>query len=296
MTNSYNFKNIFFHRPLFTPDNIRLFVIILTVAFFSILTVTLSTKWAVNLPRMVTSEKIKSSYITFLSQERVKLQKESNKKLLAGSNSPSAIKIDNKIREKMERNPLKKAPFSKTFSKKHANQQKNSIDYPGKRLAIDVPSGAIISSAVENVPGAIDYHSSSIRAEHRMSFSNNDEYLKKLEGPIQIPEPKIVRLASVNGNRNPQETYAIIAGNEMDIQYCFEKYARYNPDFSGDLKISFIIHPDGYVIPSSIKILNSNITDPRIIRCIKRSLRRWKNFPSIALEDGIFRVTRKYVF
>ena len=84
--------------------------------------------------------------------------------------------------------------------------------------------------------------------------------------------------------------------NEIDIKYCFEKYARYDPSISGDLSISFAIHPDGFVIPASVKITKSTIRDPRISDCVRKQIQRWRNFIPLAYENGNFKITRKYVF
>jgi hypothetical protein len=84
--------------------------------------------------------------------------------------------------------------------------------------------------------------------------------------------------------------------NEIDVKYCFERMNHFDPTFSGYLLLRFTIHPDGYVIPASIKFLKTDIKDPRVLDCIRKQLQRWRNFTPIAYEDGNFTVTRKYVF
>ena len=113
---------------------------------------------------------------------------------------------------------------------------------------------------------------------------------------INIPIPKTIQIASQNGSRDFYETIATMEANEIDIKYCFEKYARYDPSIAGDLSISFSIHPDGFVIPASVKITQSTIRDPRISDCIRKQIQRWRNFAPLAYENGNFKITRKYVF
>ena len=153
-----------------------------------------------------------------------------------------------------------------------------------------------VTEALEAVPGLAGIPLLTDRKERYLHLNNEREILKQFEKPFDIPRPELFLQPTFNGSRDVEETTAIISLNEVNIQYCFEKYARYDPTLTGDVKVQFTIHPDGHVIPASIKIIESTIRDPRILRCIKKNLERWRNFPAVALENGNFTMTRKYVF
>ena len=149
---------------------------------------------------------------------------------------------------------------------------------------------------MENVVGypGLNYRSS--RSEKPLTLQNEIKVFRSHDAQIQIPVPEVFRFASENGIRDLHETSAIMEMNEIDVKYCFERMNRFDPTFSGYLLLRFTIHPDGYVIPASIKFLKTDIKDPRVLDCIRKQLQRWRNFTPIAYEDGNFTVTRKYVF
>jgi hypothetical protein len=155
---------------------------------------------------------------------------------------------------------------------------------------------ATITSAVEDVAGYAGTERHQPRQEKFIDLQNRKRIFRTRDNRISIPLPEVLHFASRNGMRDLQETTAILEINESDIKYCFEKVAKYDPSFSASVLISFTIHPDGYVIPASVKIIKSNIHDPQILDCIRQQIQRWNNFTRIAFEDGNFTVTRKYIF
>jgi hypothetical protein len=155
---------------------------------------------------------------------------------------------------------------------------------------------ATIGSAVEGVPGYAGGNFNKIRREKRLSYRKEVKVFRSHQDKIVIPMPETIQLASQNGSRDFYETIATMEANEIDIKYCLEKYTRYDPSITGDISISFTIHPDGFVIPASVRITQSTIRDPRIAECIRKQIQRWRNFVPLAYEYGNFTVTRKYVF
>ena len=155
---------------------------------------------------------------------------------------------------------------------------------------------ATIGSAVKGVPGYTGRNYGAIRREKKLSYRNEVKIFRSHQNHIHIPIPETIQLASQNGSRDFHETIATMEINEIDIKYCFEKFARFDPSISGDVSISFSIHPDGFVIPASVKVTKTTIRDPRIVDCIRKQIQRWRNFNRLAYEDGNFTVTRKYVF
>ncbi len=300
MIHNYNYKKIFFRRPFFTRNNQRFLLIVVTVAIFCLLIVIESMRWACNLPLQLISQKIKTDYVLFLINEKHKILENNStisKSLLDPHfhwlNSPNK-----KPSENLKKNSsyLEKVSFSHSALKDMAEKKVSPEAYFNHLFRPETGSIEAITTAVRDVPGMISPLEDIYRLERKLTFREDDKIVNQIHKSINIPVPPPAHIASDNGNRDPEETFAIMESNEYDIQYCFEKYSRYDPNFSGNVLVSFTIHPFGYVIPSSIKILNSNITDPRIIRCIKKSIQRWRNFPRLALENGEFTVKRKYIF
>jgi len=155
---------------------------------------------------------------------------------------------------------------------------------------------ATISSAVEGVPGYTGRDYSVTHREKRLSYRKPVKVFRSHQDNIYIPIPETNQFASQNGSRDFYKTIAIMEANEIDIKYCFEKIARYDPSLSGDVSIRFTIHPDGFVIPASVRVTQNSIYDPRIADCIRKQIQRWRNFERLAYNDGNFTVTRKYVF
>ncbi|GAB4372459.1 MAG: hypothetical protein Kow0042_15770 [Calditrichia bacterium] len=254
--------------------------------------------WALNIPVQVINQKIKIDYATFLIKER----------LIRKTPSIPAI-LDEKplVKENARIDPSIKIPRGSSVSEavSRVSRQRSGIETGRResrqdeysRFLFPESEGIIeITAALEGVGGFSGLPETAQRYEKYLSFHDESRYLEQLKGPINIPRPETIQFASKNGTRDLQETTAIISLNEDDIHYCIERFIRYDPTFSGDILVSFTIHPEGYVIPSSIKFLKSNISDVRVLKCIKQSIQRWRNFPRIALEEGNLTVTRKYVF
>lgn len=289
------YKHILFRRPILTADNIRFWWILGMVSILLTVTVWQSVGWADRLPSRLVASQIKKKYISFLSRQQLKLPPPVRTN--SGGERPAEmlpdlnIDVGKKIASSLSRLTRKRSAYRELLDK---------ADKPASRdRSLSFTAGLEvepITAVVENVPGLIVSPGYTGRSEKSLRLRNEEEVFARYEQPINIPEPEVFQFASQNGNRDLFETTAIMEVNEVDIRFCFEKFARFDPTFSGDVLVSFTIHPEGYVIPSSIKIVKSNIKDPRILRCIKKSIQRWKNFPRIALEDGLFTVTRKYVF
>ncbi len=286
---NFDYKKTFYQRPIYTQDNIRLWTILSIVAIITILIVSGSLDWVRHFPEQIIIRKIKREYIAFLLEQKYPQKTVETEKT---SEPPS-------ISETAQAIPKKRAIHSKRSGRKHTGRGKTRRS-PGDILKYVIrpeeSSIEAITAAVEKTPGAAALGAIIFRTERPLSFANTEQINERMNSSINIPPPHYERFARHNGKRNLYETIAIMELNEHNIRYCFEKYARYDPTFSGDVVVSFTIHPNGYVIPSSIKIIKTSIHDPRILQCIKRSIQRWRNFPRIALTDGNFTITRKYVF
>lgn len=295
MRDSFNYQKIFYHRPIFTRENLRLWSILGLVAFFTLLFVMNSLDWVNHIPVRVITSKVEKDYVAFLLKETPRESAKSAE--IVKSTSPLAMSETppetsaKQIQEAISKIPSKKQAATRTQNARAL--AKSILKYAIRPEEMSVEP---ITAAVEKAPGFTGFQEYSYRTEKPLSFRNEEKRVARGKPSINIPAPTFERFASKNGNRDLEETTAVMALNEHDIQFCFERFSRFDPSFSADVVVSFSIHPDGYVIPSSIKIIKSNIQDPRVLNCIKKSIQRWRNFPKIALEDGPFTITRKYIF
>jgi hypothetical protein len=277
-----DYETVFFRRPLLTDENIR-FGSILLALIFSILPLHfLLFSWFKHLPVSRIQENIRKEYVAFIAQS-VNITKQ-----LDGPDPvPSAEVYQQNVGQANE----KTAP-----SQNKTGEKRSATDVMDLIAETDKMGIATIASAVESTPGYPGYNNMTDRIEKPLSLKNPVTVYRSHQEHIHIPIPERIQFASQNGNRDLFETTATMEMNEIDIKYCFEKVARYDPSLSGDLLVTFTIHPSGHVIPASVKVIKSNIRDPRIIDCIRKQIQRWRNFKPIAFEDGNFTVTRKYVF
>lgn len=300
MNRYYDYRKTFFRRPLLTRDNIRFWVITVIVGVFSTLTVYFSGNLVGKIPTRAFSESVKKKYVLFLVKERARnlgrknvpgMGESGGTKNVAEFKPAYVIRKDNHIRNAVSRVRKNRSSYAERLKK----QGKERGLYR-RMISTEAGSPEAITAALDGVAGFAGLPEYSFRRERNLTLRNEENYLKEYEKPIDIPKPEVFHFASQNGNRSLEETTAVMSLNEHDVKYCIDKSKRYDPTFTGDILVRFTIHPNGYVIPSSIKIIKSNINDFRVINCIKKSIRRWRNFPKIALDDGSFTVTRKYVF
>ena len=99
-----------------------------------------------------------------------------------------------------------------------------------------------------------------------------------------------------NGYRNPEEIERIVSGYQPMIEHCFKKASYMSPGIKGYVKVSFNISPEGFVIPESIRIIDSTIRSKRFEQCVKSYIKRWRNFEKLDESMGIARVVQKFVF
>lgn len=87
----------------------------------------------------------------------------------------------------------------------------------------------------------------------------------------------------------------IIRKNEPLIQYCFRKF-QYEMKNKYTIRVEFAIDYRGFVISQSVKILETNITNPKLLKCIRLAIMHWKNFGEIKEKHLVYRVRQKWIF
>ena len=281
MPKTFNYKKEFFTRPILTTENLRFWAIIAIVGFFYFSFAITAIRWASNISSEEIFSAIQKGYQAFLLDLEI-----DNLNIETSLSSQSQLIYNPDLNIKEYLSAIEKA----TTSRRGAIRRPRRGD-----LFTNIEIGAI-ASAVSSVPGYHRVVPYQTRQERVLTYDDRKDLFRSHNDQINIPLPQTIKFASSNGNRDLYETTAIIEMNESDIKFCFDRAARFNPGFSGNILISFTIHPDGYVIPSSIKIVKSDINDSRILNCIVKSMRRWRNFKRLAYEEGSYTVMRKYIF
>ncbi len=98
------------------------------------------------------------------------------------------------------------------------------------------------------------------------------------------------------GYRDQAEIFRVIYSKQPLIEACYKKATRNYSLSSGFIKVEFQISPDGRVIGSSIRILDSNLHSRMLEQCIKKNIRRWRDFKKLDDSRGIAHVVHKFIF
>ncbi|MBN2424124.1 MAG: AgmX/PglI C-terminal domain-containing protein [Calditrichaceae bacterium] len=153
---------------------------------------------------------------------------------------------------------------------------------------------------VENIPRWVELNQPARNTAKSQTDNNAASYDHDLEriGSFYIPisDEMFAELPRPNGYRNPDEINRVIDDYFPMIQYCFQKEARHFTKMNGFVKVQFDISYEGYVVPESIRLLNSTIRNKEIEQCIKKFIQRWKNFERLDESMGITQVVQKFVF
>ena len=288
MSHSVNYTRMYFHRPVWTAENQRFWAILVVVGLLLMTLVLLSMRWSARISPEQINKLIKTRYISFLSQSTFPMKYDSPEV----EKDESSTLLDKSIPIGMASESTQSSGITGGKADSVASQSASGF---GNDLIYAYGMG-VITSAVENVPGYLGINYRSSRYTKPLTLRNEIQVFKSHGEQIQIPLPEAFHFASENGRRDLQETSAVMEMNEIDVKYCFERVYRFDPSFKGYVLLRFTIHPEGYVIPASIKFIKTDIRDPRILDCIRKQIQRWRNFTPIAYEDGNFTVTRKYVF
>lgn len=287
MQTPFPYQTIYFRRPFLTTDNKRLWSILAVTATVILILHSLISHWTANISPGEVRAEIKQNYISFLARSITQVE-------IKSPDAPPASSVS--IPESYRTQLTDISPSVSHHLQPRSIPTQVTQDITDLIEQTDQLGFATIGAAVEGVPGLAGRDFGSSRPEKKLFYRNETKIFRSHQEHIHIPIPDAIQFASRNGTRNLDETIAIMEANEHDIKYCFEKFARFDPSVSGDVLLSFSIHPDGFVIPATVRVLQSSVRDPRIIDCIKKQIRRWRNFTPLAYQDGNFSVTRKYVF
>jgi hypothetical protein len=130
------------------------------------------------------------------------------------------------------------------------------------------------------------------------SLDNLYNYVIRRQGNAYInPTEELLKDNQVQfGYRDPDEIQRVIAKYKPMIEHCYRKALDQYGGSTGYVKVQFQISYEGHVIPESIRILSSTIKNRQAEQCIKKYIKRWRNFAELDERMGIARVTQKFVF
>ena len=133
------------------------------------------------------------------------------------------------------------------------------------------------------------------------AYESSIERVKKKQDPqvadaIRIASSGYTDFGIIRGSRNHEKTIASVNENSWSVKICIDRFARVNPLIKGSMLVRFDIHPSGHVIQESVRVIQSDINDPRVAKCVVRNIRRWHNFEVLASSKGVYTLTQKFVF
>ncbi len=292
----YNYRKEFFHRPFWTESNKRFIITIISVFIITFSFTLALIRYTSLLPEIRIQKTIKERYISYISNIYAEV-----KPKVEIPPTPSVPPI-------MEEKNLAAPPIIEEVVRKTTPARSTRQGKAGRESKIlqkgRIGTNPVIAQAIEAVPGLIQPSESkpvfTPAATYRRK-AKEYEIAKAISGAYEgvdysIPPPEYTDFEIAEGYRNEEEIIMAVNGKKKYIRHCINKYHRNDPSIRGNIVVKFKIHPDGYVIPSSIKIVESDIPDPRVLRCIKKVISRWRDFPKVAYEDGVYTITQKYIF
>jgi|GEM_PF-5159924 len=163
----------------------------------------------------------------------------------------------------------------------------------GSALAIDRENRLLISGTFED--------SILLGAEMLVGKGERDTFLARFtsnrsqaDNRFKLSNKNKTDFGIVHASGNSEEIIATANENKRLVKSCLRKAYRNDPTFQGHMVVKFTIHPRGYVLPETVKILKSNLRDRKMEKCIIKNIKRWKNFPEASGEG--YPIVQKYIF
>ncbi|HED11755.1 MAG TPA: AgmX/PglI C-terminal domain-containing protein [Caldithrix abyssi] len=169
---------------------------------------------------------------------------------------------------------------------------------------MDIDASSIGFEELSYLPPAGHFGKGRQRARHvRSETLNLDDLLRepydykiKREADLALDVPAMLTSSERRyGYRDQNEVLTVLYRKQNIIQNCFKKALRNNSISRGAIKVEFEIDPRGFVIPSSVRILDSTLRNRLVEQCIKKNISRWRNFAR--LEETLpSHVVHKFIF
>ncbi|RMG64389.1 MAG: hypothetical protein D6715_09845 [Calditrichaeota bacterium] len=305
---SFDYQREFFRRPFWNPSD-RLYFRILLVVAFAVLVQTLLAVHYFSSPVLdaTLNKKIKHTYISKLVSfyQAGPRPRALERNPVVVPEPPSEEEITRREVQKIE------DLMEKTKAARFTPEQIAGIE-PVKRRKYQRKIQPLVSAGRNShaLGEAVDQMSVFANPAPEVSYSplqplkkQEELYRQKVKALAEAAESHQESLEEsftdfqiLKGYRDTDQLIAVARANNRFVKHCVEKYLRYMPDLHGSVVVQFTIHPQGHVVPGSVRILEASIADPRVVDCIKKTVRRWKNFPKVAYEMGEYTMTQKYIF
>lgn len=315
---SYDYIKVFFTRPIWTELNI-LYVKFLSVTAIIILSLTLlSVRYYNHYPLQRIRHQMKQAYLSRLVTIYQKIplldpvteQPRPLTYLFEGFRAEKVLSEElpglSEAQRDLERAAAREKGRSQAAKRISARIPDSKIRYDSSlvaSLSSSAQTGADIQGAIGGIasmvtPGGAARNApmEPFNARKKAYESNTRQFSRSPDENIAIAETQFTDFDIATGVRDYDKTISIANDNKKDVRRCFDRIYRSDPTVKGNLVVKFSIHPEGYVIQESIRMVQSDIQDVHILNCIKRTIRRWRNFPRVPYEMGEYSITQKYVF
>jgi hypothetical protein len=257
---SYNYKKVFFQRPILTQMNLFFWWFLFFTIIVMIPIVIFAIKYFTRLPEY------------FINQQ---FQKYSMNQLLQIPRS--AIIHDDVVVNKI------------FFGDLSEDKPEKKVEHNNIIKEVEIPA-VVESKPVKESPLKKYKESKKIYAKNIEKFSVESD------SQVHITKPNFTDFEVPEGYRSFEETIVVGRESKLYIETCLDRFFRVQPRFRGKIIVKFDVHPDGHVIPETLKIIHSDIEYEPIKECIKKNILRWVTYPAVPKEQGIYSVTQKYLF
>lgn len=259
---SYNYKKVFFRRPILTESNLMFFWFLFLTAIVIIPVVIYAVHFFDRIPTQGAIQELKN--YTF-------------SRLL---NIPRSSII---------------APAAEAGAASSLGADLPADEPPEEEVAGSSTDPAVITRAVpENTR---EPESALLRYQQvRQSYEESKKQYALADEELRISSPGFTDFGVVRGYRSFEQTVAKEGDSKRFVQTCLDRFFLNHPRVSGKIIVRFEIDPRGHVIAESIEIVHSDIADESLLECIRKSIRRWVTYPEIPAAQGIYPMTQKFIF
>jgi hypothetical protein len=258
---SYDYKKVFFQRPILTQMNLFFWWFLLITVLWVVPLAIVLKGYFTNLPEDLLTREYKRYTITRLLQI-----------------PRSAVIADN-------------VEISKPYFGGMPAEESEIDEEPGSKDAgNEGESPPVVESAPKKNP------LKKYQKSKKVYEDNIEKFAVKEDDKVKITPPNFTDFGVVQGYRSFEETITVGTESKKYIENCLDRYFRIYPRFRGKIIVKFNVHPDGHIIPETLRIVQSDIEYKPIQECVKKNIQRWVTYPAVPNEQGIYSVTQKYIF
>jgi hypothetical protein len=323
---SYDYFKIFFHRPIWTELNVLFWKFLSITGIILLLLTLLSVRYYNKYPVHRIKYQLKQTYlsriVSFYGNVEIPspVFEEPDYSATLPETPLPEILLTESMAEETEETEAQVAREATVSRAKRS--QRNAGGNAAPQITSNVPdqkkgydpsmvkglsgsnqTGASMQEAIGSIASAVKpseakRHSpmEPYNTRKKAYESSVNELARADNENIDIAESQFTDFDIATGVRDYEQTITTANENKKYVKHCIDRYYRNDPTFRGNMVVKFDIHPEGYVVPQSIRVIESDIEDTRVLNCIKRTIRRWRNFPRVPYELGEYSITQKYVF